>query len=1638
MVEKTIEGKNLLEEKSRLEAENRLYQAVLEEKVTKRTVELEQRNRELAALIEIGRDISATLDLSEVLKRVAQRAAQVCDANRCTILLISQDGKRLTPRMSQFSNGHIAPELWSLFQDASYPIVIREVPEVQQVFRERRPRFISDVSASSLPDHLTKPFNIESVLLLPMLSKERSIGLMALDWLETSKVCSRQKIDLAEAIAAQAAVAIENAQLHEEMQQRAIQLEAASQVARNATAILDVDQLLDETVHLISDQFGFYHAGIFLMDEKEEYAVLQAASSEGGRQMLERGHKLAVGKVGIVGYATGTGKPRIALDVGKDAVYFDNPDMPETRSEMALPLVSRGRVIGALDVQSTREAAFTEEDIATLQTMADQLANAIENARLFSETRRRVAELEAVQKTGLRLVSSLELQPLMEAILESVLELMSADDAHIFYYEDGNLSFGAALWAEDVRSKPYSEPREDGLTYAVARRGERIVVPDVNSHPLFEKWQWGGAIVGLPLRVGEQVRGVMNVAFKEPHIFNDDELRILGLLADQAAIAIENARLFEAEREQRKLAESLEQAATIVSSTLEIDLVLDRILEQVRRVITCDASNIMLIIRRPEGDQARIVRWHGYERFGADEFVSQATFNIPETDNIQQILEEKEPLLIPDTAQHPGWIKIPEQEWIRSYAAAPIIVRGEVIGLLNVDSATPDFFTPAQLEILHIFADHAAIAIENARLFETEQRRAVQVGTLNRIGRQVASILDRQELLQWAVEAVWEELDYHQVAILLVDEETDELYVAAATENFREIIPDNYRQPVGKGAIGRAAQIGETVLINDAASDQLAYRVEKWLSPSSLSTPIKISGQVVGVLEAEADRPHYFDDIDLLCMETMADQIAIAIENARLYEEAQRHVDELTALHNIDVAINSTLKLDEVLHIIYNQVEKTMHPTAFFIGLYDRDMKKIDFPISIEKGKPLPLPSQELSDRDIGQSKGLSSWVVQNREPLWLNDVDGEPESLPTEAIARGINPGSLMIWPLVVRGQVIGVISTQSHKTRAFDEGHRRLFANIANQAAIAVENARLYEAERHRADQMASLFESGRKLTQSLELEKTLKLIAEQAAQLIDVDHSALFLYDEHEEEIYHVASHVPQAGEVLANMRVPLSYSQTASQAISTRQPLVVADAASDPRMPREIVETFNVKSSLIVPLTLAKRVVGLLFLEESRDIRHFTSEEIGIAANFANRAAMAIENARLFEETNLRLAETRLLQRVMQAAASTLDFDEVLNRTLETIHQIQGIEYLSFALPAETGSAIKFHPFMIGFNAPDEEPIRAPMEECVSGHVYQQGEPMLIPDIREVPYYLGIAPEVQSELAVPVLVSNQIIGVLNAESTQLNAFDEEDLHLFQAIAAQLGVVLENARLYQQLQEQKEELLQAYEELKELDRLRTELVQNVSHELRTPFSLVKGYTDLLLSGDLGALSQGQQKAMKVVHERIGTLEVLIGNLTTLDTVSAQDLELTPVSLTQIARHTLFIFNNTARQAGLTLEDELPEELPIISGDQEQLALVFRHLLDNAIKFSNPGQTVTVRGWSDEDKVYVSVSDQGIGIAEEHLTNIFKRFYQVNGGPSRRFGGMGIGLALVWEIVEAHSGTVSVASKPGQGSTFTVELPR
>jgi GAF domain-containing protein/HAMP domain-containing protein len=358
-----------------------------------------------------------------------------------------------------------------------------------------------------------------------------------------------------------------------DIQRRSNQIQAAAEIGRAAASLLDLENLLTRTTELINEKFGYYHAGVFLLDQAGEYAVLRAANSEGGRKMLERGHRLKVGQTGIVGFVTQFGTARIARDVEQDSVFFDNPDLPETRSEMALPLRASGQILGALDVQSTEPQAFDEEDVATLQILADQLAIAIQNARLLRESQ------EALEAT------------------------------RIAY---GELSREA--WTKIIKSQPR-------VSYVAASLGTVQVSTSVPGTDMIKAIETGdvitssdGLTIGVPIKIRGRAIGVLRL--KKPDstsAWTHDETTLAISLSEQLSGALESARLYK-ESQQRAAREALvSDISARIGALPRVESIVRETVQELGEAIGNAKITFSLVDSLENTDQAAGPRGNGHE-----------------------------------------------------------------------------------------------------------------------------------------------------------------------------------------------------------------------------------------------------------------------------------------------------------------------------------------------------------------------------------------------------------------------------------------------------------------------------------------------------------------------------------------------------------------------------------------------------------------------------------------------------------------------------------------------------------------------------------------------------------------------------------------------------------------------------------------------------------------------------------------------------------------------------------------------------------------------------------------------------------------------------------------------------------------
>lgn len=353
----------------------------------------------------------------------------------------------------------------------------------------------------------------------------------------------------------------ELADVTEQMKTRAAQLQTVSDIARSIASIQDLDQLLPLIAQTISERLGFYHVGIFLVDANREYAVLRAANSEGGKRMLERGHRLKIGEVGIVGYVTDRGEPRIARDVEQDAVYFNNPDLHQTKSEMALPLIVRDQVIGALDLQSTEAGAFKEEDIVVFSILADQVAIAIENSRLFSATRQALEAAQIAQR---------------EFIKEEWSRVIEQRKMGGYVYSYGKLI-------------PISPELKQELSLKTS--------PDSVSLNRYGADQAEGqsSELSVPISLRGQMIGMLRLQdVEEGHEWTEEEVSLVQAVADQVGLALENARLLETTRRRAEREFLVGQITTRLRASNDPEAILQTAVSELTKALRLQKGKVVI------------------------------------------------------------------------------------------------------------------------------------------------------------------------------------------------------------------------------------------------------------------------------------------------------------------------------------------------------------------------------------------------------------------------------------------------------------------------------------------------------------------------------------------------------------------------------------------------------------------------------------------------------------------------------------------------------------------------------------------------------------------------------------------------------------------------------------------------------------------------------------------------------------------------------------------------------------------------------------------------------------------------------------------------------------------------------------
>jgi PAS domain S-box-containing protein len=569
--------------------------------IERKRIEIAEREQRLLAetLAEVTLALTSRVSHTEVLDEILRQVQRLVPYKAANIMLLAGETLRAARWQGyQIYGGE------EIFANLVQPLTALRVDT--EVIQSRKPILIADTHKDPRWVVFDETAWVRSNLIMPICLRDRVLGVLRLDS-DTVGQFSIEDAQRLQPLINAAAIALEKAQLFEAEARRRREAETLREATAALTSALDLKQVLNNILIQLEKVIPYNSASVLLLQGDRLHVV----AGQGFHNLEEIiGYNYPVDDDALFSEMQQTRWPLYLSDAQTDPRYSSWGDPGQVRGWMGIPLIVRDKVIGYLMLNGGQVAVYGETEATLAQAFANQAAVAIENARLFEATKQHVAELEAIRQASLSLTSSLELGAVLEAILRSTLNILTnLQGARVYLYQAGRLIFGAVLWADGFEGRRLDEPSPNGLTYAVARQGEPIVVPDTRAHALYaDKLGREGAVVGLPLKIGERVVGVMNVECQQPRIWPEAELRVLRLLADQAAIAIENARLYAKLDEYREHLEDLVRERTAeleqaVQETADARDKIDAILHSVADGLIVTDLDHKVILANPAAEE---------------------------------------------------------------------------------------------------------------------------------------------------------------------------------------------------------------------------------------------------------------------------------------------------------------------------------------------------------------------------------------------------------------------------------------------------------------------------------------------------------------------------------------------------------------------------------------------------------------------------------------------------------------------------------------------------------------------------------------------------------------------------------------------------------------------------------------------------------------------------------------------------------------------------------------------------------------------------------------------------------------------------------------------------------------------------
>lgn len=1324
----------------------------------------------------------------EIIEKVVQIVSSVYN-EVCGVLLLNEQGDKLYPHPS-YVGANVAN--WKDGAPLALGVTGKSV-------RLGIPIRLGDVTQE--PAFIEIATGIRSELCVPIRVNKKIIGVLNVESRKRNAFDEEDEQFL-QTVAGTLGTALEKARLYENERKRRIEAETLREATASLSAHIELDPLLDQILTSAQQLVSYDSASIFLETGAGEMEIVAAKGFPPELRLIGK----RVSPTAKWKELAASRRPMIIANVQTDPRFESWPGSEKIQSWMGVPMISQDEVVGFINLDSHHPSAFSERDLTLIQTFANSAAVAIQNAIRFQTEREQRKREESMLELMRITTSTLELDKIMDTILQHMLKLIPSDSGTIQLLEGNKLRIAATHgFPESVLTVGQTLDLRDSI---LKQRAIRTVQPvwtnNTRQDPDF-KFIKGAENVNsfliVPLVYKGEVIGLATLNSYKINRYTSEDAEFAFAVANQATIAIGNARLYQQAlqaSERRAILHRISQ--DIIRFTQDTEKIYAAIHEAAAKLMPCDVFLITLV-KDDKTEISAVYAVEGENRYTPENVPAQKGFSADVIHSGKSLILKDESEIAQTRAVHFG-----SPRRVRSVAAVPMRIGEKVIGMISAQSYEPNSYGEEELALLEMLATHAATAIENVRLFQEERRRTQIIETLVEVANEIATTQEITPVLEKVTQRALELLRASHVAIYLLQDDNTTLKVLTAQGKYRpQLLAQTLK--VGEGITGNVVASGKPEIIDLLARDSRKVHLsgtplEDAELDTMMSAPLILRGKCIGAVNAWRLRTNgVFNQVELNFLISIANQISVALESSNLFKEIVRRAQEAAAIAEVGRDISATLQLDVVLNKIAAYAKDLLNSESSAVYLLDppKPFLRAIAAQGADAERILNFPLE------IG--RGILGQIALNKKGEIVNNTALDPRAITIEGTVSQPHE-HLMGVPVMEQEQLTGLLvvwrNGVDNKYKASD---LNFLESLAQQAATAIKNARLYAEAQRRLKEVETINRLSSALRETQSQTEMCNILLDETLALLSTENGSVWIHDPSTNLIIQRTAR----GLPLKTKYKRLKPDQgIVGRVFTTGQTYISPDVKFDPLLFNGNRDAFlEGYQASGIPIKSSDGVLGVLMVqvESNRRIEEYTP----LLETLAEIAGNAIHRADLFDQSQEQVRKLTTLRDIDSAIASSTDLRVTLNILMD--HTLRHLK-------VDAVDILIYHPELqsltylcsAGFRLASPTRPLVRLGEGLAGQVVMKGRIEIIPDLRQSGEIrrdpLFTREGFVSYIGVPLMIKGQVKGLFEIFNRSPLTPTEDWLQFMQTLTGQAAIAIDNTQLFENLQRSNQEIRQAYD--------------------------------------------------------------------------------------------------------------------------------------------------------------------------------------------------------------------------------------